>query len=74
MTIEKLQRVLWRLRKLHPDKGTNPTNHELKIAIMMECGTDPTTYRNNRKALKTLDWIRSYGNRRIRLTNKDMTD
>ena len=71
MSVEKLERVLWRVRKRNPNK-TQITNHELKRAIMYECGTDPKTYTNNRKALIVLGWLRSRGNY-VELTDNDLT-
>lgn len=72
MSVEKLERVLWRLRKNNPN--TNKiTNHELRRAIMHECGTDPSTYTKNRKALAYLGWIKARKSMII-LTNKDLTE
>ena len=72
MTIEKLERVMWRLRKLAAtDK---PTHNELRRAIMYECGTDPSTYTNNKKALLVLGWIVPYNKSRFVLTNNDLTE
>ena len=74
MTIEKLERVMWRLRKLYP--GVNhpkPTNAELRRAIMYECGTSPVTYRRNRKSLIDLGWLRTFNKVRTRMTNNDLT-
>ena len=73
MSVEKLERVLWRLRKRCPGTDTPPWI-ELKRCIMFECGTDPATYRNNRKALVTLGWVKSYSGKRCCLTNKDLTE
>jgi diaminopimelate decarboxylase len=73
MTVETLTRVLWRLRKRNP--GTDVvTYYELKRAIMYECGTSPVTYRNNRKALRELRWIKAKSKTQIILTGKDITD
>jgi hypothetical protein len=72
MSVEKLERVLWRLRSSKPDQVTF-TNKELRKAIMYECGTDPITYTKNRTALKHLGWIRARNNKYIRLTNADLT-
>jgi len=71
VTIEKLERVMWRLRKRHPD-ASSITNLQLKRAIMYECGTDPTTFRNNRKALKDLGWIKPVSRKSIKLTDADI--
>jgi hypothetical protein len=71
MSIQKLERVLWRLRQLRPGEKRF-TNLELQRVIMVECGTDPGTYVRNRIALKKLGWIIPYRTRRIDLTNKDI--
>ena len=62
MSINKLERVMWRLRMLCKKEGEsdNPRWLDLKRAIMYECGTDPSTYRKNRKALLELGWILNY--------------
>ena len=72
MTIEKLQRVMWRIRKKCPDRS-KITRTELKRAIMVECGTSPETYYNNKKALLALGWVKSLRGSAVRLTNKDLT-
>ena len=72
MTIDRLERVMWRLREKYPQRE-KITNAELRRAIMYECGTDPTTYYNNRKALKDLQWIRVYRKKHVIITNKDIT-
>ena len=76
MTVEKLERVMWRLRKRHPAKDDvvthTVTNDELARAIMYECGTDPATISKNRSALKKLGWISIYNKSRVRLTNADL--
>jgi len=71
MTVEKLRRVLWRVRERNPGND-KPTNLELMRAIMIEIGTDPRTYAVNRKALKKLGWVKRYNNSRVRLTNEDI--
>jgi len=72
MSIEKLERVLWRVRKKCKNHERIP-NHELRRAIMYECGTHPNTYKTNRKALFTLKWIVSNGGNHVKLTDKDLT-
>lgn len=72
MSIERLERVMWRVRKKNPGQN-KVSNLALKRAIMIECGTDPTTYRNNRKALKDLGWIKIHGRKCVELTNVDIT-
>ena len=72
MTIQKLERVMWLVRSSWPNQDII-TNHQLKLAIMKEIGTDRKTYRNNRRALKELGWIRTKGTQYIILTNKDLS-
>ncbi len=72
MTIYKLERVLWLIQKRFPNEK-KITNNELRKAIMIECGTDPLTYRNNRKALIILGWIKTYKKKHILITNKHIT-
>ena len=73
MSVQKLERVLWRVRRYAPDTN-RPTWTQLKRAIMYECGTDPKTYTAYRKALITLGWIKTERGRRFRLTNKDLEE
>ena len=73
MTIHKLERVLWRLRRRCPG-NRYPSNLELHRAIMHEIGTDKLTYERNRQALIKLGWIQTNGNRRVYLTNEDVGD
>ena len=71
--IEKLQRVLWRLRAASPE-GQKISNQELIKAIMIEIGTDKRTYVSNRKALIRLGWIKTINKGCIELTGIDLTD
>ena len=71
MTVEKLRRVLWRVRERNPGNA-KPTNLELRRGIMLEIGTDPRTYTVNRKALLKLGWIRIYNKSRVQLTGEDI--
>ena len=71
MSVQKLERVLWRLRKKHPNQNRF-TNYELRRAIMFECGTDPQTYKNNRKALLLLGWMKTHYKQYVELTNNDL--
>ena len=73
MTVEKLKRVMWRLRSKCPDDD-RPKWIELKRAIMHECGTDPKTYKHNRKALMELGWVKTYTGKRLKLTGEDLVD
>jgi hypothetical protein len=72
MSVERLERVLWRVRKTAKGK-IKIHNIVLERAIMMECGTDPLTIRNNRNALKRLGWIGTIGKTQFKLTDKDLT-
>ena len=73
MSVEKLRRVLWRLRSTKPGKNTF-TNAELERSIMYECGTSYQTRDRNRAALKKLQWIRSKTRNYVILTGKDLTE
>jgi len=72
MSVEKLERVLWLLRKQFPDTQVY-TWFMLIYCIMTEIGTDRRTYTSNRTALKKLGWIKSYKTRGFTLTNADLT-
>jgi len=72
MSVERLERVLWRLRKKHPDSDY-PLWSDLEVAIMYECGTDRQTYYRNKRALIKLGWIVTHNRKRFRLTNNDLT-
>ena len=70
MTIHSLERVMWRIRSKHPDTHLiTPTI--LKRAIMVECGTSPQTYRNNRQAMIALGWIKTKKKKYI-ITDEDI--
>lgn len=71
MSVEKLERVLWRVRKNNPNERYI-TNIQLRRAIMYECGTCEATYQSNRRALKQLRWITCKGKTRIELTGRDL--
>lgn len=71
MGIDRLERVMWRLRKRHPGLDV-VTNKQLRLAIMYECGTSPMTVVNNRKALKELGWIKPHGTSWVKLTGADI--
>ncbi len=76
MTIEKLERVMWRLRHNYEDLANTKKipNGVLHEAMMKEVGTDIRTYRANRKALIKMGWIKSVGKYAIKLTDKDITE
>ena len=73
MSVEKLHRALWRLRKNNPGTDT-PTYKELEKAVMREIGTHKATYYNTKRALWVLGYCRGYTNSRFKLTNTDLTD
>lgn len=73
MTVDKLARVMWRLRASNPDCNTIRMK-ELRKAIMIECGTDPRTYYKNKRALYHLGWVRARNNHFVTLTGADIKD
>jgi hypothetical protein len=72
MTVDKLKRVLWRLRK---EIGTRTLvrRKELRRAIMIECGTSTSTYYVNRDALLAIGWLKRV-NCKFRITGLDLTE
>jgi len=72
MSVESLKRVMLRIRAMtNAAKIKRPI---LQKAIMIECGTSPATYSNNRKALIKLGWLRSESGNSWRITGKDLTE
>jgi hypothetical protein len=71
MTIEKLKRVMWRLRKLGLD---HPSYNDLEVVIMQECGTCKATFTRNKRALFKLGYCVRYTKKRFSLSDKDLTD
>jgi len=71
MAIERLERVMWRLRKEYPNTN-QVTNSALRRAIDMECGTDIRTYKSNRKALIRIGFIKHKNKSKVYITNKDL--
>lgn len=57
MGIEKLKRVMWRLKEKNPTLKVI-LKHDLENAIMWECGTAYVTIFDNRAALIRLGWIK----------------
>ena len=70
MGIDKLKRVMWRIREMQPGK-VFVSREYIQRAIMLECGTWPLTIRNNRKALIRLGWLRTRKTK-YELTDKDL--
>lgn len=73
MSVEKLSRVMHRIRRWNPNEDKVTYVH-LRKAIMLECGTDPSTYTKNVKALKLLGWIKTWSKKKCLLTNDDLTE
>ena len=57
MGIEKLKRVMWRLKEKNPTLEVI-LKADLENAIMWECGTAYVTILDNRNALIRLGWIK----------------
>ena len=72
MTIEKMERVMWRIRARNKGK-TEIFISELRRAVMYEIGTDVRTYNKTKTALKRLGWIKKKGPQRVILTGNDLT-
>ena len=71
MSVDKLERVLLRLRRRNPDARV-VSNDELNRCVMLEIGTDQRTLWANRKALLKLGWIKPEGRKKIKLTDDDL--
>lgn len=72
MTIDTLERVMWRLRSKNKGKAVY-TDEELHRAIMVECGTCDRTFASNKKSLKKLGWITIEKDGDVFLTDKDLS-
>ncbi len=70
MTIEKLERVMWRLRNT---KLSKLHWNDLQRATMHEIGTDPRTYKLTKRALQKLRWITCVKSNHFALTNRDLS-
>lgn len=62
MSLEKINRVYWRLKGWHPIKVTEEHGplynyKQVRKAIMLECGTSDITIARNIKILKELDVV-----------------
>ncbi len=71
MAMEKLERVMWSLRKAFPNQK-KISNLNLRRVIDVECGICTATYKRNRKALLRQGWIKIKGKKCFILTNKDL--
>jgi len=72
MTVERLARVMQRVRARFPGEDSIPRD-EFRKCIMIECGTTKATFYNNKYALVKLGWIKT-SKTRIKLTGKDLTE
>ena len=72
MSIEKLRRVMLRVRAKHPGKNWIRRD-DLWRAIAVECGTSRMTYFENKKALVKLGWLKQRKSN-FRLTGNDLTE
>lgn len=72
MSIEKLKRVMWRIRSRYPGRKRIKRDELLRV-IMIECGTSPQTYYNNMWALIKMGWLTKY-KRQFMLTDKDIVE
>ena len=73
MGIDKLQRVMQRLR-LEWTANSKPSYDVLRRAIIKEIGSSPSTYYQNKDALTRLGWIKTYNQKRFRMTDRDLTE
>ena len=71
MSVEKLERVLRRVRRMNPGQDV-VLNNDLKKAITLEVGTDRRTVSSNRQALIKLGWVKALKRQRVELTNEDL--
>ena len=55
MTIDKLKRVVWRLKEIEPSGQYN--HKQIRQAIMEECGTDERTIRSTIKKMVELKML-----------------
>ncbi len=60
MTIDKLKRVIWRLKEMEGDLSVY-TNRQVRLAIMEECGTDERTIQAAIQKLTELKMLAAAG-------------
>lgn len=75
MSIQKLERVMWRIRDKNKRVGAGDWvihKRELMRAIMIECGTSEATYTRTKWALTQLGWIKKINMEYVALTGKDL--
>lgn len=73
MSVEKLERVLWRVRQIPGKKAAIHWN-KLRLAVMKEIGTDKRTYDHNKENLLRLGWIKRHRKSFFILTDEDLQD
>lgn len=71
MGIDKLKRVMWRIREKNPEMKIIKKS-DLEMAIMFECGTDYQTRSRNIDHLLKLGWLKQ--THRHRFTCKDINN
>ncbi len=74
MTIEKLKRVIWRLKEIQPDGLYSES--QIRLAIMEECGTDERTITHTIKKMRELKMLEPAGIGKLKadvaLTQKEL--
>ena len=75
MSVNQLERVLWRLRNRLRRHGLGEVDipiDKLRVCIMLECGTDPRTVKKHIDALVALGWVELVDSERFSLTSEDL--
>lgn len=67
MGIDKLKRVIWRLREMKTDELDVYTEKQIRLAVMEECGTDRRTIRENIATMRELNLLASAGFGKLRI-------
>jgi dynactin complex subunit len=68
--VNKLKRVIWRLKEEYPNKEFY-LKEDIRRTIIMECGIDERTIATNIKALKELGWLKCQRKRFFIVEGKD---
>lgn len=75
MSVEKLKRVMQRLRHRHGMNVKKIKRDDLERAIYREIGTCLTTFKRNKRCLTKLGWIASRDRgHTIMITGKDLEE
>lgn len=72
MGIDKLRRMMLRIRARHPD-AKSIKEDDLKRVVIIEAGASPYCYKYNKNALIKLGWLKKR-KRRFVLTGNDLTE